>query len=114
VHPGNTQSLDTVSLLDSVIGQNIPLRFGFVLGTSTYQELATAVRTNPESLDTVPDTMETKVAKVFYHIREEYGIKYGVQFLRLVTVVIVCSNFRSRRMLYNFLRREFSLHWIPP
>ena len=76
-------------MLESVLSQNIPFRFGFVVSTLSYEQIASMVRSDPASLDTVQDSIATTIAKVFYHIKDEYGVRNSVNFLRLVKIIYI-------------------------
>ncbi|XP_028800912.1 UDP-glucose:glycoprotein glucosyltransferase isoform X2 [Neltuma alba] len=79
--PATTCGLESIDMILSLYENNLPMRFGIVLYSSNYVTKQIENRSSKENGDNSEDDISTKIMRLFFYIKENFGIQMAFQFL---------------------------------
>ena len=89
--------LETVTLIESILNQNVPIRFGFVFTSHSYvdynNQLKLQSTSDPENqFEFDKNDANVNALKIFISLKLKYGIRNAMQYLRILESLIVRDN----------------------
>ncbi len=80
VNPFTSQGLEVLSQAEALLNQQVPVRFGFVFVTNTFEEQH-KTRDDPSHLEI---NFAVKILRLFHYINGRYGQGEATAFLKSV------------------------------
>lgn len=81
VDPATRRGIEFLTLIDQMISQNVPFRFGAVFVTDGYREYHSNLRSGKTNID---NNLSAKIVRLFSRIRENHGTRSALQFFKSV------------------------------